>query len=41
MTNIKKYMILGYNNRRPAAMAAILNKKISSAGIFWDFSPEC
>ena len=37
----KKYMILGYNNRRPAPMAAILNKKISSAGIFGDFSPGC
>ena len=28
------YMILGYNNRRPVAMAAILNKKLSSAWIF-------
>ena len=34
-------MILGYNNRRPVPMAAILNKKISSAGIFGDFSPGC
>ena len=34
-------MILGYNNRRPVAMAAILNKKISFAGIFEDFSPRC
>ena len=41
MTNIKNYMILGYNNRGPAPMAAILNKKISSAGIFEDFSPGC
>ena len=37
----KYYLILGYNNRRPVAMAAILNKKISSAGIFGDFSPGC
>ena len=41
MTNIENYMISGYNNRRPAAMAAILNKKISSAGIFRDFLPGC
>ena len=42
MTNIeKKYMILGCNNREPVAMAAILNKKVSSAGIFGDFSPGC
>ena len=34
-------MILGYSNRQLVAMAAILNKKISSAGIFGDFSPEC
>ena len=34
-------MILGYNNRESVAMAAILNKKISSAGIFGDFSPGC
>ena len=34
-------MILGYNNRQPAAMAAILNKNISSAGISRDFSPGC
>ena len=27
-------MILGYNNRRPVAMAANLNKKFSSAWIF-------
>ena len=26
------YMILGYNNRRPAAMAAIFNKKIPPLG---------
>ena len=32
----KNYMILGYNNRQPAAMAVILNKKKSSPGIFWD-----
>ena len=31
------YMILGYNNRRPAAMAAILNENNSSAAIFGDF----
>ena len=37
----KNYMILDYKNRRPAAMAAILNKKIPSAGIFGDFSPGC
>ena len=37
----KKYMILGYDNMPPAAMAAILNKKNSSAGIFWDFWPGC
>ena len=42
MTNIeKKYMVLGYNNRQSVAMATILNKKISSAGIFGDFSPGC
>ena len=42
MTNIeKKYTILGYNNRELVAMAAILNKKNSSAGIFGDFSPGC
>ena len=35
----KKYMILGYNNRQSVAMAAILNKKLSSTGIFGDFSP--
>ena len=29
-------MILGYNNRQPAAMAAILKKTNSSAGIFED-----
>ena len=34
-------MILGYYNKRPAAMAAILNKKNSPAGIFGDFSPGC
>ena len=34
-------MILGYNNRESVAMAAILNKKNSSAGIFGDFSPGC
>ena len=34
-------MILGYNNRESVAMAAILNKKISSAGIFGDFSSGC
>ena len=34
-------MILGCNNRESVAMAAILNKKISSAGIFGDFSPGC
>ena len=32
-------MILGYYNRQPAAMAAILNKIVSSDGIFRDFSP--
>ena len=37
----KKYMILGYKNRESVAMAAILNKKISSAGIIGDFSPGC
>ena len=37
----KIYIILVHNKRWPAAMAAILNKKISSAGIFWDFSPGC
>ena len=38
MTNIKKnYMILGYNNRRPAAKVTILTKNISSAGSFGDF----
>ena len=42
MKNIeKKYMILGYNNRESVAMEAILNKKNSSAGIFWAFSPGC
>ena len=34
-------MILGYNSRESVAMAAILNKKNSSAGIFGDFSPGC
>ena len=34
-------MILGYNNSRLAAMVAILNKKISSAGILGDFLPGC
>ena len=34
-------MILGYYNSRPAAMAAILNKKNSSAEIYGDFSPGC
>ena len=28
-------MILGYSNRQLVTMAAILNKKFSSAGIFW------
>ena len=28
-----------YSNRQLVAMAAILNEKISSAGIFLDFSP--
>ena len=37
----KKNIILGWNNRESVAMAAILNKKISSAGIFGDFSPGC
>ena len=32
-------MILGYSNRESVALAAILNKKISSAWIFRDFSP--
>ena len=32
-------MILGYSNRQLVVMAAILNKKISSAGIFGDFVP--
>ena len=32
-------MVLGYNNSQSVAMAAILNKKISSTGIFGDFSP--
>ena len=42
MTNIEKnYTILGYNNRESVAMVAILNKKISSSGIFGDFSPGC
>ena len=42
MTNIENnYMILSYNNRGSVVMAAILNKKISSAGIFGDFSPGC
>ena len=42
MTNIENnYMILGYNNRKSAAIAAILNKKNSSAGILGDFSPGC
>ena len=42
MTNIEKnYMILGYSNRESVAMAAILNKIYSSAGIFGDFSPGC
>ena len=42
MTNIEiNYMILGYNNRESVAMAAILNKKSSCAGIFGDFSPGC
>ena len=35
------YMILGYSNRQLVAMAAILNKKLSSTGIFGDFSPGC
>ena len=30
-------MILGYNNRESVAMAVILNKTISSAGIFFTF----
>ena len=34
-------MILGYSNREQVAMAAILNLKISSAGILGDFSPVC
>ena len=37
----KKKRILGYNNRESVAMAVILNKKNSFAGIFGDFSPEC
>ena len=42
MTNIEKnYMILANNNSESVAMAAILNRKISSAGIFRDFSPRC
>ena len=42
MTNIEKnYMILGYNNRESVAMAAILNKRFSSAVIFGEFSPGC
>ena len=32
---------LGYSKRQLVAMAAILNKKNSSAGIFGDFSPGC
>ena len=35
------YMILGYNNRQPAPLAAILNKNFSSAGILGDFAPGC
>ena len=35
----KECMILGYNNRQPVAMAAILNKTFSSAGILEDFAP--
>ena len=34
-------MSLGNNNMQQVAMAAILNKKISSAGIFGDFAPGC
>ena len=34
-------MILGYNNRESVAMAAILNRKFSSAGIFGDYSLGC
>ena len=37
----KYYIILGYNNRQSVALAAILNKKFSFAGIFGDFSPGC
>ena len=33
------YMLLGYSNKQLVAMAAILNKNVSSAGIFGDFSP--
>ena len=32
-------MILGYSNSQLVAMAAILNKIFSSAGIFGDLSP--
>ena len=34
-------MFLGYSNRQLVAMAAILNKKISSAGIIGEFAPGC
>ena len=37
----KKYMVLGYTNKQPAAMAAILSKIFSSAGIWEDFAPGC
>ena len=34
-------MILEHSNRELMPMTAILNKKISSAGIFLDFAPGC
>ena len=34
-------MILSYNNRQLADLAATLNKKISPAGIFRDFTLGC
>ena len=42
MTNIlKDYIFVGYNNKQPVAMAAILNRKFPSAGILGDFAPGC
>ena len=34
-------LILGFSNKETTAMGALLNIKISSAGIFGDFAPGC